>query len=83
MGCTCKIRNDSRLATLPAHLAFNAFLQNPEIIKALLAFDTALKNHVSFSERVRVVIILAVGGVWAQRMNLRAFHHGPYCILRT
>jgi 4-carboxymuconolactone decarboxylase len=49
---------------------FNAFLLNPEITKALLAFDSALKNHVSFSERVREVIILAVGGVWASKYEL-------------
>jgi 4-carboxymuconolactone decarboxylase len=49
---------------------FNAFLLNPEITKTILAFDVALKNHVSFSERVREVIILAVGGVWASNYEL-------------
>ncbi len=51
---------------------FNVFLLNPEITKALLAFDGALKNHVSFSERVREVIILAVGGVWGSKYELYA-----------
>ena len=51
---------------------FNAFLLNPEITKALLGFDTALKNEVSFSERVREVIILAVGGVWSSKYELYA-----------
>jgi 4-carboxymuconolactone decarboxylase len=49
---------------------FNAFLLNPEITKPLLAFDGALKDHVSFSVRVREVIILAVGGVWASEYEL-------------
>ncbi len=49
---------------------FNAFLLNPEITRALLAFDAALKKHVSFSERVREVIILAVGGVWESKYEL-------------
>ena len=49
---------------------FNAFLLNPEITEALLAFDTALKNHCSFSDRVREVVILAVGGVWGARYEL-------------
>ena len=49
---------------------FNAFLLNPEITKPLLAFDSALKNHTSFSERVREVIILTVGGVWASEYEL-------------
>jgi 4-carboxymuconolactone decarboxylase len=49
---------------------FNAFLLNPEITRALLAFDAALKKHVSFSERVREVIILAVGGVWKSKYEL-------------
>ena len=49
---------------------FNAFLLNPEITKPLLAFDGALKHHASFSERVREVIILAVGGVWASEYEL-------------
>lgn len=49
---------------------FNAFLLNPEISKPLLAFDGALKDHVSFSVRVREVIILAIGGVWASEYEL-------------
>ena len=49
---------------------FNSFLLNPEITRALLAFDAALKNHVSFSERVREAIIIAVGGVWASKYEL-------------
>jgi 4-carboxymuconolactone decarboxylase len=49
---------------------FNSFLLNPEITKALLAFDEALKNYCSFSERVREVVILAVGGVWAAKYEL-------------
>ena len=49
---------------------FNAFLLNPEITKPLLALDGALKAHVSFSVRVREVIILAVGGVWASEYEL-------------
>ncbi len=51
---------------------FNAFLLNPEITKALLAFDTALKEQASFSDRVREVIILAVGGVWDSKYELYA-----------
>ena len=49
---------------------FNAFLLNPEITKTFLAFDVALKKHSSFSERVREVVILAVGGVWAAKYEL-------------
>jgi 4-carboxymuconolactone decarboxylase len=49
---------------------FNAFLLNPQITRALLAFDATLKKHVSFSERVREVIILAVGGVWKSQYEL-------------
>ena len=49
---------------------FNAFLLNPEITKTLLAFDAALKNHVSYSTRVREVIILVVGGLWASKYEL-------------
>ena len=49
---------------------FNAFLLNPEITNALLAFDAALKNHVSYSKRVREVIILVVGGAWASKYEL-------------
>ena len=49
---------------------FNAFLRNPEITKALLAFDAALKTKVSFSERVREAVIVAVGGVWDAKYEL-------------
>jgi 4-carboxymuconolactone decarboxylase len=49
---------------------FNAFLLNPEITDALLAFDAALKNHVSYPKRVREVIILVVGGLWSSKYEL-------------
>ncbi len=49
---------------------FNAFLGNPEITRALLAFDAALKTKVSFSERVREAVIIAVGGVWDAKYEL-------------
>ena len=49
---------------------FNAFLRNPEITRALLAFDAALKTKVSFSERVREAVIIVVGGVWDAKYEL-------------
>jgi 4-carboxymuconolactone decarboxylase len=49
---------------------FNAFLLNPKISETLLAFDSAVKSQSSLSERVREVIIVAVGGVWAAKYEL-------------
>lgn len=51
---------------------FNAFLLHPEVAPKFLAFDAALASHSSLSERVREVVILAVGGVWSADYELYA-----------
>ncbi|OBJ99290.1 hypothetical protein A5638_08345 [Mycolicibacterium fortuitum] len=44
---------------------FNAFLHHPEIASRFLAFSAAESRYTTLSERIREIVILAVGGVWA------------------
>ncbi|OMC08876.1 carboxymuconolactone decarboxylase family protein [Mycolicibacterium fortuitum] len=51
---------------------FNAFLHHPEIASRFLAFSAAESRYTTLSERIREIVILAVGGVWAAEYELYA-----------
>ena len=51
---------------------FNAFLLHPEVASRFLAFSAAESTHTTLSQRVREVVILAVGGVWGACYELYA-----------
>jgi 4-carboxymuconolactone decarboxylase len=60
---------------------FNALLRSPALAGQFLQFQTSEQQHTSLSERVRQVVILAVGAVWAADYELYAHsavarHHG-------
>ena len=44
---------------------FNSILLSPEITASFLALQEAEKKHTTLTERVRQVVILTVGAVWA------------------
>jgi 4-carboxymuconolactone decarboxylase len=51
---------------------FNALLRSPAVAGAFLRFQTSEQHHTSLSDRVRQVVILAVGAVWAADYELYA-----------
>lgn len=51
---------------------FNAFLHHPEIASRFLAFSAAESRYTTLGERIREIVILAVGGVWAAEYELYA-----------
>jgi 4-carboxymuconolactone decarboxylase len=51
---------------------FNACLLRPEVALKLLECSSAAKSQTSLSDRVREVVILAVGAVWDARFELYA-----------
>ncbi|CDO29736.1 carboxymuconolactone decarboxylase family protein [Mycolicibacterium porcinum] len=51
---------------------FNAFLHHPEIASRFLAFSAGESRYTTLSERIREIVILAVGGVWAAEYELYA-----------
>lgn len=51
---------------------FNAFLHHPEIASRFLAFSAAESTYSTVSERIREIVILAVGGVWGAEYELYA-----------
>ena len=51
---------------------FNACLLRPEVALKLLECSSATKSQTSLSDRVREVVILAVGAVWDARFELYA-----------
>ncbi len=51
---------------------FNPVLFSPGITKAFLDLQDAEQQHTSLSERVRQVVILAVGGAWQSRYEIYA-----------
>ena len=60
---------------------FNALLRSPALAEQFLQFQTSEQQHTSLSDRVRQVVILAVGAVWAADYELYAHsavarHHG-------
>ena len=60
---------------------FNALLRSPALAGQFLQFQTSEQQHTSLSDRVRQVVILAVGAVWAADYELYAHsavarHHG-------
>jgi 4-carboxymuconolactone decarboxylase len=60
---------------------FNALLRSPAVAGQFLQFQISEGHHTSLSDRVRQVVILAVGAVWAADYELYAHsavarHHG-------
>src|ERR1700684_3680379 len=60
---------------------FNALLRSPAVAGPFLQFQISEGHHTSLSDRVRQVVILAVGAVWAADYELYAHsavarHHG-------
>ncbi len=51
---------------------FNAFLHHPEIASRFLAFAAAESKFTMLNARIREIVILAVGGVWAAEYELYA-----------
>jgi 4-carboxymuconolactone decarboxylase len=51
---------------------FNAFLLQPKVAEAFLAFRTAATDHTTLSEREREIVIVAVGAVWGAEYELYA-----------
>jgi 4-carboxymuconolactone decarboxylase len=51
---------------------FNALLRSPALAGQFLQFQTSEQQHTSLSDRVRQVVILAVGAVWAADYELYA-----------
>ena len=51
---------------------FNALLRSPALAGQFLQFQTSEQQHTSLSDRVRQVVILAVGTVWAADYELYA-----------
>lgn len=51
---------------------FNAFLHHPEIAARFLAFSAAESRYTTLGERIREIVILAVGGVWAAEYEVYA-----------
>jgi 4-carboxymuconolactone decarboxylase len=51
---------------------FNACLLRPEVALKLLEFSLAAQSQTSLSDRVREVVILAVGAVWDAQFELYA-----------
>jgi 4-carboxymuconolactone decarboxylase len=51
---------------------FNAFLLQPEVAEAFLAFRSAATDHTTLSDREREIVIVAVGAVWGAKYELYA-----------
>jgi len=51
---------------------FNSFLLQPEVAEKFLDFRTAASTYGTLSPRVREVVIIAVGAVWAAEYELYA-----------
>lgn len=51
---------------------FNAFLHHPQIASRFLTFAAAESKYTTLNERIREIVILAVGGVWAAEYELYA-----------
>jgi 4-carboxymuconolactone decarboxylase len=51
---------------------FNSFLLHPEVAAKFLEFVAAAATHTTLSHRVREVVIIAVGAVWAAGYELYA-----------
>jgi 4-carboxymuconolactone decarboxylase len=51
---------------------FNTFLLQPEVASRFLEFSAAEATHTSLSERVREVVIIAVGAAWRADYELYA-----------
>ncbi len=51
---------------------FNPFLYSPDVSKGFIAFQQAEEKHTTLDNRVRQVVILSVGAVWAAKYELYA-----------
>lgn len=51
---------------------FNAALRSPAVVGAFLELQASEERHTSLSDRVRQVVILAVGAVWAADYEIYA-----------
>lgn len=51
---------------------FNSFLLHPEVAKGLSEFQAAEATHTTLPQRVREVVIIAVGAVWGADYELYA-----------
>ncbi|GGP02219.1 hypothetical protein GCM10012278_08580 [Nonomuraea glycinis] len=54
---------------------FNTFLRHPEIALRFLGFAAAESGHTSLSDRVREVVIVAVGAVWGKNAQYELYAH--------
>jgi 4-carboxymuconolactone decarboxylase len=54
---------------------FNTFLRHPEIALPFLEFAAAESGHTSLTERVREVVIVAVGAVWGAGARYELYAH--------
>jgi 4-carboxymuconolactone decarboxylase len=54
---------------------FNTFLRHPEIALRFLEFAAAESAHTSLTERVREVVIVAVGAVWGSGARYELYAH--------
>ncbi|HWD82809.1 MAG TPA: hypothetical protein VG497_28105, partial [Kribbella sp.] len=54
---------------------FNTFLRHPEIALRFLEFAAAESDHTSLTERVREVVIVAVGAVWGTGAQYELYAH--------
>lgn len=54
---------------------FNTFLRHPEIALRFLDFAAAESGHTSLTERVREVVIVAVGAVWGTGARYELYAH--------
>ncbi|MGK3209200.1 carboxymuconolactone decarboxylase family protein [Amycolatopsis sp. MEPSY49] len=54
---------------------FNTFLRHPEIALRFLEFAAAESEHTSLTERVREVVIVAVGAVWGTGAQYEVYAH--------
>jgi 4-carboxymuconolactone decarboxylase len=54
---------------------FNTFLRHPEIALRFLGFAAAESGHTSLPDRVREVVIVAVGAVWGTGARYELYAH--------
>lgn len=54
---------------------FNTFLRHPEIALRFLEFAAAESGHTSLTERVREVVIVAVGAAWGSGAQYELYAH--------
>lgn len=54
---------------------FNSFLRNPAVASRFLAFAAAESSHTSLPDRVREVVIVAVGAVWGAGAQYELYAH--------